>query len=64
MVANNTEINITQDDYAELLRGEIAVNTNLKLQVAALKRTVIELQEINNASTSKDKKATQAIYRI
>ena len=58
MVANNTEINITQDDYAELLRGEIAVNTNLKLQVSALKRTVIELQEINNADTSKDKKAT------
>jgi hypothetical protein len=58
MVANNTEINITQDDYAELLRVEIATNTNLKLQVSALKRTVIELQEINNASTSKDKKAT------
>jgi len=58
MVANNTEINITQDDYAELLRVEIAVNTNLKLQVSALKRTVIELQEINNADTSKDKKAT------
>ena len=58
MVANNTEINITQEDYAELLRVEIAVNTNLKLQAAALKRTVIELQESNNASTSKDKKAT------
>jgi len=58
MVANNTEINITQDDYADLLRVEIAVNTNLKLQVSALKRTVIELQEINNADTSKDKKAT------
>ena len=58
MVANNTEINITQDDYAELLRVEIASNTNLRLQVAALKRTVIELQEIKNASTSKDKKAT------
>jgi len=58
MVANNTEINITQDDYAELLRVEIATNTNLKLQVSALKRTVIELQESNNASTSKDKKAT------
>ena len=58
MVVNNTEINITQDDYAELLRVEVATNTNLKLQVSALKRTVIELQEINNASTSKDKKAT------
>mgnify|MGYP003125627959 FL=1 len=58
MVANNTEINITQDDYAELLRVEIAVNTNLKLQVSALKRTVIELQEINNADTSKDKETT------
>ena len=58
MVANNTEINITQDDYADLLRVEIAVNTNLKLQVSALKRTVIELQESNNASTSKDMKAT------
>ena len=58
MVANNTEINITQDDYAELLRVEIASNTNLRLQVAALKRTVIELQESINASTSKDKKTT------
>ena len=58
MVANNTEINITQDDYAELLRVEIATNTNLRLQLAALKRTVIELQEYKNASTSKDKKAT------
>ncbi len=58
MTMSNTEINITQDDYAELLRAEIATNTNLKLQVSALKRTVIELQEINNASTSKDKKAT------
>ena len=58
MTMSNTEINITQDDYAELLRVEIATNTNLKLQVSALKRTVIELQEINNASTSKDKKAT------
>ena len=56
MVANNTEINIIQDDYAELLRVEIAVNTNLKLQVSALKRTVIELQESSNAGTSKDKK--------
>jgi len=58
MVANNTEINITQDDYAELLRVEIATNTNLRLQLAALKRTVIKLQEINNADTSKDKETT------
>ena len=58
MVVNNTEINITQDDYAELLRVEIATNTNLKLQVSALKKTVIELQEINNADTSKDKETT------
>ena len=58
MTMSNTEINITQDDYAELLRAEIATNTNLKLQVSALKRTVIELQEYKNASTSKDKKAT------
>ena len=58
MTMSNTEINIIQDDYAELLRVEIAVNTNLKLQVSALKRTVIELQESNNASTSKDKKTT------
>ena len=58
MVANNTEINIIQDDYAEILRGKIAVIANLELQVTALKRTVIELQEYKNASTSKDKKAT------
>ena len=58
MVVNNTEINIIQDDYAELLRAQIATNTNLRLQLSALKRTVIQLQEPNNASTSKDKKAT------
>jgi len=58
MVANNTEINITQNDYAELLRVKIAIIVNLELQVSALKRTVIELQESNNASTSKDKKTT------
>ncbi len=58
MVANNTEINITQDDYAELLRVKIAIIVNLELQVSALKRTVIELQESNNADTSKDKKTT------
>ena len=58
MTMSNTEINIIQDDYAELLRVEIATNTNLRLQLSALKRTVIELQESNNASTSKDKKTT------
>jgi hypothetical protein len=58
MVANNTEINITQNDYAELLRVKIAIIVNLELQVSALKRTVIELQESNNADTSKDKKTT------
>ena len=58
MTMSNTEINIIQDDYAELLRVEIATNTNLRLQLAALKRTVIELQESINASTSKDKKTT------
>ena len=55
MVANNTEINIIQDDVAEVLRGKIAIIANLELQVTALKRTVIQLQESINASTSKDK---------
>ena len=58
MVANNTEINIIQDDYAELLRVKISIIINLELQVTALKRTVIELQESSDASTSKDKKTT------
>ena len=58
MVANNTEINIIQDDYAELLRVKIAIIVNLELQVAALKRTVIELQESKDGDTIKNKKAT------
>jgi|TARA_R100001086_G_C11795631_1_gene247475 hypothetical protein len=58
MVANNTEINITQNDYAELLRVKIAIIVNLELQVAALKRTVIELQESKDGDTIKNKKAT------
>ena len=58
MVVNNTEINILQEDIADELRRVIFENSNLRIKLATLKRTVIELQEINNASTSKDKKTT------
>ena len=62
MVANNTEINITQEDMAEELRRVIFENSNLRLQLTTLKRNysevVIQLQESKDASTSKNKKAT------
>ena len=62
MVANNTEINITQEYIADELRRVIFENSNLRLQLTTLKRTVIELQaskeESKNADTSKDKETT------
>jgi len=58
MVANNTEINITLNDYAEILRDKIATIVNLELKNAALKRTVIELQESKDGDTIKNKETT------
>ena len=45
MVEQNTSINITQADITGILGEKINAITNLELQVIALKRTVIELQE-------------------
>lgn len=58
MVANNTEINITLNDYAEILRDKITTIVNLELKNAALKRTVIELQESKDGDTIKNKETT------
>ena len=62
MVANNTEINITQEDMAEELRRVIFENSNLRLQLTTLKRNysevVIQLQESKDADTSKNKETT------
>ena len=59
MVANNTEINITQEDVAEELRRVIFENSNLRLQNTTLKRNysevVIQLQESKDGDTIKNK---------
>ena len=44
MVEQNQTIEITQADMAEALQNKVNQITNLELQVAALKRTVIELR--------------------
>ena len=44
MVEQNQTIEITQADMAEALQSKVNQITNLELQVAALKRTVIELR--------------------
>ena len=47
MVEQNTEteINITHEDITTVLSGKINLISNFELQIAALKRTVIRLQE-------------------
>ena len=49
MVEQNTSISITQADITGVLSEKNNLITNLELQVSALKRTVIELQ---NEATS------------
>ena len=52
MVEQNQTIEITQADMGALLQEKINHITNLELQVAALKRTVIELRSEEDDSES------------
>ena len=52
MVEQNQTIEITQADMGALLQEKINQITNLELQVAALKRTVIELRSEEDDSES------------
>ena len=47
MVEQNTEteINITHEDITTVLSGKINLISNFEIQIAALKRTVLRLQE-------------------
>tara|TARA_R110000787_G_C13293442_1_gene433819 strand:- start:202 stop:366 length:165 start_codon:yes stop_codon:yes gene_type:complete len=52
MVADNNTLEITQADLAEVLQQKVNIITNLELQIATLKRTIIELrsqQEVESA---------------
>ena len=55
MVEQNQTIEITQADMGALLQEKINQITNLELQVAALKRTVIELRSEEDDSESAEK---------
>ena len=44
MVEQNGTIEITSVDVAEILQAKTTQITNLELQVAALKRTIVEMQ--------------------
>ena len=46
-------ININGDDMATVLRQTMDENANLKIQVAALKRTIIEMQTTEGESAAK-----------
>ena len=45
MVEQNTSISITQADITGVLSEKNNLITNLELQLSALKRTVVQLQE-------------------
>ena len=53
-------ININGNDIATVLRETMDENANLKIQVAALKRTILELQsqESNDATREGDLRKT------
>mgnify|MGYP003154862324 FL=1 len=44
MVEQNGTIEITSTDVAEILQAKTTLITNLELQVAALKRTIVEMR--------------------
>ena len=46
-------ININGDDIATVLRQAMDENANLKIQIAALKRTIIEMQTTEGESDAK-----------
>ena len=53
-------ININGNDIATVLRESMDQNANLKIQIAALKRTILELQsqESDNATREGDLRKT------
>ena len=53
-------ININGNDIATVLRESMDENANLKIQIAALKRTILELQsqESDNATREGDLRKT------
>ena len=53
-------ININGNDIATVLRESMDENANLKIQIAALKRTILELQsqESDNAAREGDLRKT------
>ena len=59
MTTNNT-IDINGNDIATVLRESMDENANLKIQIAALKRTILELQsqESDNATREGDLRKT------
>ena len=44
MTTPDTTIDINNADYVTVLREAMDENANLKIQIAALKRTILELQ--------------------
>ena len=45
MVEQNTSINVTNEDIQTVLSDKINIIANYEVQLAALKRTVVQLQE-------------------
>ena len=45
MVGQNTSINVTNEDIQNVLSDKINIIANYEVQLAALKRTVVQLQE-------------------
>ena len=54
MTTPDTTIDINNADYVTVLREAMDENANLKIQIAALKRTVLELQSSEAEEETED----------
>ena len=60
MVEQNTSISITQADITGVLSEKNNLITNLELQLSALKRTVVELQNEATLCQCKDEQESNS----
>ena len=60
MVEQNTSINVTNEDIQNVLSDKINIIANYEVQIAALKRTVIELQEEATLCQCKDEQESNS----
>ena len=60
MVEQSTSINVTNEDIQNLLSDKINIIANYEVQLAALKRTVVQLQEEATSCQCKEEQESKS----